>query len=599
MHKTIKFSMIAFVIISLVLTTNTVFSKEDTNNSITNNVKETKTSFNQKSMGAVFTKKYIRETGKPVETIDNFSASDGLYEIVIQNGDSKQTRVSSAVIEINGVIVVSQSDFSKQEDLIKKSITLKDANEIKVTLNSGPNCFIIINITKSNSQPDNDQDKEEDNDQDDDQDKEEDNDQDDDQKNNPYEDEQDDDLYNNQMLHKIIQPYNNAYVQKDSLNVEWLKLLNIMEYMVEVREITEDGFKPILSEKLPDSTEYKVDESLLENGKSYSILVHAFHVGIGGVITPITKEVIIHIEETKNEISLFHPYVRMMGHEYEQTYDLSTTSIPPQITNVNIDCIDTENGIYKLSISDVTLDENATPFYFWKAFSGVFFDPSQDYREVKFQPDEGTENFKLKIIAYVGDGLGYIHSQTIFVDGRKAENIDNVDISIENIPKILTGGTNYDVQYKLNNISNEVRIDVSLIEKDKDIFSNIISGVSSNGFKWEIPNIDTTDAKLMFRIYVGDKVTVKYSNEFTINKSAIVDGHVLDINNEPLVGAVITLGNYTTITDSDGYYCFMGVLKGYYSLKASLDDYSFDVESYDLIIENTEKITKNFIRKTN
>jgi hypothetical protein len=93
-------------------------------------------------------KTYVRGTGKPQVFIDTFSVSKSgdNFELVVQNGKNGKNRASAALIWINGQQILGPSDFNQQVDVITKSISLKENNEIKVELRSNPGSFIVVNI---------------------------------------------------------------------------------------------------------------------------------------------------------------------------------------------------------------------------------------------------------------------------------------------------------------------------------------------------------------------------------------------------------------------------------------------------------------------
>lgn len=94
--------------------------------------------------------KFIRGKGTPIVeevTFDNpkIGCFDGNFVLKIKNGDDKKTRVSSAEVIIDGEMVVSPSDFSKNEVFISKNITgLTSESVMKVKLNSAPGSFIDL-----------------------------------------------------------------------------------------------------------------------------------------------------------------------------------------------------------------------------------------------------------------------------------------------------------------------------------------------------------------------------------------------------------------------------------------------------------------------
>lgn len=77
---------------------------------------------------------FVLGIGKPRTVVRNFSVSNpgDEYTLVIQSGDGKSTRVSSAVITLNGIRVLGPNDFNKQVDLIEKPVSLEADNEITV-----------------------------------------------------------------------------------------------------------------------------------------------------------------------------------------------------------------------------------------------------------------------------------------------------------------------------------------------------------------------------------------------------------------------------------------------------------------------------------
>jgi uncharacterized membrane protein len=54
-----------------------------------------------------------------------------------------------------------------------------------------------------------------------------------------------------------------------------------------------------------------------------------------------------------------------------------------------------------------------------------------------------------------------------------------------------------------------------------------------------------------------------------------VDGTALDIKGNPVANATVTLGNYTAVTTSEfGFFVFLGVKAGNYSLTVTKDGFS-------------------------
>lgn len=91
---------------------------------------------------------YIRKTGAPQTIIKSFSIQnpDGEFTLVVQNGKVKGERVSSAVIELNGIQMVGPSEFNKQVDVITKPVVLQQQNKLAVELRSQPGSSLIVTV---------------------------------------------------------------------------------------------------------------------------------------------------------------------------------------------------------------------------------------------------------------------------------------------------------------------------------------------------------------------------------------------------------------------------------------------------------------------
>jgi uncharacterized protein (TIGR02145 family) len=93
---------------------------------------------------------FKRESGKPSFEIrrlvnPDFKCFGQYFYLHIQNGDSQDTRVSSAEIRINGNLIAGPSDFSKNIALITKQITgLTSESILEVKLNSDPGSYIDL-----------------------------------------------------------------------------------------------------------------------------------------------------------------------------------------------------------------------------------------------------------------------------------------------------------------------------------------------------------------------------------------------------------------------------------------------------------------------
>lgn len=95
-------------------------------------------------------KTYTRTSGPPNTFSESFSVSntDGNFTLNVQNGDSNGgRRVSSAVVELNGVEIVKENDFNQQVGLIQRTVSLLANNTLKIQLKGGvKDSFITVSV---------------------------------------------------------------------------------------------------------------------------------------------------------------------------------------------------------------------------------------------------------------------------------------------------------------------------------------------------------------------------------------------------------------------------------------------------------------------
>jgi hypothetical protein len=114
------------------------------------------------------------------------------------------------------------------------------------------------------------------------------------------------------------------------------------------------------------------------------------------------------------------PELAVAGVEYEQETPDLPGLVAPVINTVGVETIDSESGIYKLTVSktDCTLDERAEPFFFFSAVEGEFENYAVDETgtaSVVFKTN--TEKNEAIIEAGIGDNLGQAHYKTIVLGG--------------------------------------------------------------------------------------------------------------------------------------------------------------------------------------
>ncbi|ABQ27194.1 Ig-like domain-containing protein [Geotalea uraniireducens] len=84
-------------------------------------------------------KRYDRLKGKPTVYTDTFERCNpsDLALVRVQNGDSKNTRIKSARIYINGSKIAGESEFKHKIATFEKLVAVQQLNELKVILKSG------------------------------------------------------------------------------------------------------------------------------------------------------------------------------------------------------------------------------------------------------------------------------------------------------------------------------------------------------------------------------------------------------------------------------------------------------------------------------
>lgn len=91
---------------------------------------------------------YARNSGRPQPVAAQFSVANpsGDYTLVVRNGGAQEGRVSSALVKLNGAVVVDPSEFNQQVKRIEKRVSLQAQNEIAVELRSAPGTSVEITI---------------------------------------------------------------------------------------------------------------------------------------------------------------------------------------------------------------------------------------------------------------------------------------------------------------------------------------------------------------------------------------------------------------------------------------------------------------------
>lgn len=92
--------------------------------------------------------KYARAIGAPNTYSDTFQTCNtgATYNLIVENGEGGEDRLSSASITLNGEEIVKENEFNQKVDRIEKTISLNEENTLYIKLASGPGGFIKVSI---------------------------------------------------------------------------------------------------------------------------------------------------------------------------------------------------------------------------------------------------------------------------------------------------------------------------------------------------------------------------------------------------------------------------------------------------------------------
>ena len=98
---------------------------------------------------------YERTTGSVDTYVDHFEApTAGPMVLVLNNGDQEGSRIDSATVEINGVVVVGPQDLNEQVPGLHRLVELQTGpNEIRVELTGAPGSFLTLAVGRPGKAP--------------------------------------------------------------------------------------------------------------------------------------------------------------------------------------------------------------------------------------------------------------------------------------------------------------------------------------------------------------------------------------------------------------------------------------------------------------
>ncbi|MHC4320715.1 MAG: hypothetical protein ACYST3_00370 [Planctomycetota bacterium] len=103
---------------------------------------------------SIYEKTYVRGTGSPITETDTFTGIDGLTKIKVTNGsleDADSEMVSSSEIILNGEVIIDESNFNQNVDIIEVETNLSGGtNTIEVTLKGKPGGALTVQVLADN-----------------------------------------------------------------------------------------------------------------------------------------------------------------------------------------------------------------------------------------------------------------------------------------------------------------------------------------------------------------------------------------------------------------------------------------------------------------
>jgi hypothetical protein len=100
---------------------------------------------------------FIRRTGKPLEETVNFDLPSQFVEPFVLNVTSGNpdgsSRVDSATITLNGILIFDPNDFSEQTGFLSQGVSLLPTNTLDVQISGTPGDLLAVEIVGYNSTP--------------------------------------------------------------------------------------------------------------------------------------------------------------------------------------------------------------------------------------------------------------------------------------------------------------------------------------------------------------------------------------------------------------------------------------------------------------
>ncbi|MCI5137915.1 MAG: hypothetical protein D3922_05780, partial [Candidatus Electrothrix sp. AR1] len=103
----------------------------------------------------LFSKQYDRTKGKPDVYSNTFNAVPGKALLLVENGlgNDSGSRISSAEIRLNGILLFGPADFNKNITHHETTVILSESNTLQVILKGKPGSFLTIKLESTRAPP--------------------------------------------------------------------------------------------------------------------------------------------------------------------------------------------------------------------------------------------------------------------------------------------------------------------------------------------------------------------------------------------------------------------------------------------------------------
>ncbi len=294
-----------------------------------------------------------------------------------------------------------------------------------------------------------------------------------------------------------------------------------------------------------------------------------------------------------SDVPLSEAGSRCIGNNYAQQAPLPNIRIPVlNITN-NLSSINERSTILLTASSSVDTSNGGTPFYFWCADRGGFqFDPNYpDYSSVTYIAPFVAQDIPVKIVSQVGDGLGYVDTDTLIFNITDIGNspMDPPPSVSLATPASLQAGHVYTMSIQISDQDQWGADTTALLVSDLFYIKNGVTYTIATGLKGNINNYAWTPYALSdsYRLKIvtsdGHTQVTDTTSLFTVNPVYRINGTITDLNGNSLENvAVQANGQNTVYSDYTGNYQISSLSAASYTLTVLKPGYTFHPQTISL-----------------